>query len=489
MYNLLKIFRNSLQSSSYFSIFDFCNKVKSLKKGATLKTSNTFSLSIQKNIGKNIESMDFEIGRAFQELNFKSMMNRSGINKTKGFKAVSVLLLYAILPFLKIKSSGLHKKGNGKKDVYYRFLNHERFNWRKLVYLLATKIIGLCGDVPLREKVLIADDTIVSKTGKNMECVSYHYDHKTNRSILGHQYLQLGYHNGINLFPLDMVANTSSKRPNDKMRDIDKRTSGWRRRKEALGKKTDSLSQMIRQAWNNGIDASFVLFDSWFAHDSVISNIVGIGYGVICRLKKSRVRYEYGGKRYTLNRLWRNFVRKRMKAIDGGLVKAACLDVKLPKSGDVRLVFILDRNKQWNVLLSTDTDLSASDILNYYARRWAIEVFFKDAKQMLYLGKEQSRIFDATIASYSIVMIRYLLLVYILNKRRLVGPLGPLFRELSEEHMLLDIAKQTWIGIRENIIKSSYILSYKIELEVLLQLLDLSEDLILNQTKILCAKL
>ena len=161
------------------------------------------------------------------------------------------------------------------------------------------KVIACCDDVPLGQKVLIADDSLITKTGKDMELVSYHFDHKTKRSVLGNQCLQLGYHNGINFFPLDVSFNASSKRPNNKLRDIDKRTIGWHRRKEAMNKKTTTLISMIDRAWRSGIDASFVLFDSWFSHDEVISMIYAIGYGVICRLKMSRVKYEYHGQKYT----------------------------------------------------------------------------------------------------------------------------------------------------------------------------------------------
>lgn len=51
---------------------------------------------------------------------------------------------------------------------------------------------------------------------------------------------------------------------------------------------------------------------------------------------------------------------------------------------------------------------------------------------MLHMGKEQSNTFDATLASYTIVIIRYLLLVYILPKGNANGPIGSLFRILSE---------------------------------------------------------
>jgi len=30
---------------------------------------------------------------------------------------------------------------------------------------------------------------------------------------------------------------------------------------------------MVQRAWNAGFDASFLLFDSWFAYDAVISQI------------------------------------------------------------------------------------------------------------------------------------------------------------------------------------------------------------------------
>ncbi len=63
-----------------------------------------------------------------------------------------------------------------------------------------------------------------------------------------------------------------------------------------------------------------------------------------------------------------------------------CVNVTLPRSGDVRILFVSNGKKQWHAVLSTDLELDPSEILTYYARRWAIEIFFRDAKQMLYLG-------------------------------------------------------------------------------------------------------
>ena len=460
-----------------------------------MKLNNTFSLSLQKQISKQKVVIDSEINNAFKELKFRSILNRSGIRKAKGYKTITLLFLVVLLPFIKRKltdiwnSEYLRNTTNAQKDVFYRFLNYERFNWRKFVYLLALKVIACSDDVPLRQKVLIADDSLVPKSGKDIELVSYHFDHKTKRSVLGNQCLQLGYHNGINFFPLDVAFNTSSKRPNNKLRDIDKRTIGWHRRKEALNKKTTTLVSMIERAWKSGIDASFVLFDSWFSHDDVISKVYGIGYDVICRLKRGRVKYEYHGQKYTLKQLWQQVAKKQTVFLAGYHLKATCLNVKLPKTGDVRILFISDGKKDWHALLSTDTELEASEILHYYARRWAIEVFFKDAKQMLYMGKEQSNTFDAAVACYSMVMIRYLLLVYILSKRRINGPLGPLYRELSDENQLLSMAEKFWAYIKELIIRSSHVICYKIEPDIVLHLLDMIEDNIIAPAVLSTAKL
>ncbi|MEI6269344.1 MAG: transposase [Methylococcaceae bacterium] len=45
----------------------------------------------------------------------------------------------------------------------------------------------------------------------------------------------------------------------------------------------------------------------------------------------------------------------------------------------------------WAVFLTTHTKLSSAEILELYAMRWAIEVYFKEAKQHLGFLKEQSK--------------------------------------------------------------------------------------------------
>lgn len=438
------------------------------------------SLSIQREIEKHRLNMESEIDKSMGKLGFRTLPDRSGIRKQKGYAPISLLFVLTVLPFIKEGVRSLWTNEfysrflNARKDTVYRFLNHCGFNRRKFITLLVNRVLASVDSSPFNDRVLIVDDSVLPKTGKEMELVSYHHDHKTNRSQLGCQMLQLGYHNKTDFLPIDAAFHTSRNRPNDTVRSLDKRHSGWKRRAETFRKKTEVLIEMLKRCRGNGIDARFVLFDSWFANDGLIAKIVEIGYGVICRLKAVKTRYTYQGKAWTLKELWHETARHNLGTVPGWDLKAAVLNVGLPLSGTVRLVFVRWSKKQWHCFLCTEADLPAEEVLNYYARRWAIEVYFRDAKQLLALGQGQSECFDALIAWTSIVMIRYILPVYILSRKQgLVGSVGPLFQQLAQQHLELALLPVLIERIRQVFMMSSQLFSDSQDAENFLYMLDL----------------
>lgn len=245
------------------------------------------SLSIQREIEKHQLNMESEINKSMDRLGFRSLLNQSNIRKEKGYAPISLLFVLILLPFLNQGVRALWVNAfcrrflNAQKDTIYRFLNHYGFNWRKFIALLVNRVLAMIDSSPFNDRVLIVDDSVLPKTGKEMELVSYHHDHKTNRSQLGYQMLQLGYHNKAHFLPLDAAFHTSKNRTNDVLRSLDKRCNGWKRRQETFRKKTEVLIEMLQRCHQNGIDARFVLFDSWFANDGLLAKIVEIGYGVI----------------------------------------------------------------------------------------------------------------------------------------------------------------------------------------------------------------
>jgi len=69
---------------------------------------------------------------------------------------------------------------------------------------------------------------------------------------------------------------------NDK---IDKRTHGFKRRKEAVESKPKCVSDMIDRILNSGLTADYVLMDSWFTNEPMLKSLLFKGLDVIGMLK------------------------------------------------------------------------------------------------------------------------------------------------------------------------------------------------------------
>ena len=125
--------------------------------------------------------------------------------------------------------------------------------------------------------------------------------------------------------------------------------------------------------------------------------------------------------------LYKQAVRKKWEKIPGQQYQCKIVDVKLniedAKSNaeqwrNVRLLFVrgsadskAPSKHDWAAFICTDTGLDAAQILEIYALRWAIEVYFKEAKQHLGFLKEQSRHYAAYVASIHLTAIRFCMLV------------------------------------------------------------------------------
>jgi hypothetical protein len=101
------------------------------------------------------------------------------------------------------------------------------------------------------------------------------------------------------------------------------------------------------------------------------------------------------------------------------------------------------RKKDWVLLVTTDMSINYIKAVEIYQIRWSIEVFFKESKQFLQLGKSQSNDFDAQIADTTISIIVYLLLN--LHKRFSdYETLGEIFREENQQLRELTLWEKLW---------------------------------------------
>ncbi len=123
------------------------------------------------------------------------------------------------------------------------------------------------------------------------------------------------------------------------------------------------------------------------------------------------------------------------------------------------------RRGKWTVLLTTDLTLKFEQAYRIYSIRWQIEVFFKDSKQYLGLGKNQSQDFDAQISATTLTMIQYNILSVV--KRFLdYESIGELFRGSKAETIQLTVSERIWKLIVEILTQIAEI--FEIETELLM---------------------
>lgn len=227
-----------------------------------------------------------------------------------------------------------------------------------------------------------------------------------------------------------------SNRYNEVSDKIDRRTNGYKFRKESMMHKTDAAVLLIQNALAAGIKADYVLMDTWFTTEPMIKEILKVGIDSIGMVKQLKQRYTYNGKQYTLKELKKFVSFKGIRNIFGSLVVTT-------KTGiPVKIVFVRNRNKKSECLyvLSTDISLDDSEIVRIYGNRWSIECFFKASKSFLKLGTEfQSHNYGAMVSHTTIVFTRYIILEWIRRNQNDHKTYGELFFMFCEDIQDMDL--------------------------------------------------
>ncbi len=127
-----------------------------------------------------------------------------------------------------------HKDQAVSKNAYYRFLNETSYNWNRFLLLLAARVIAIFDKLTRKERVKV---------------------------------LALGWSDGYSFIPVGFNALSSaaeSNRYQEMSADIDRRSNGYKVRKESLMAKTNAAIMLIQRDLNTGIQADYVLMDTWF---------------------------------------------------------------------------------------------------------------------------------------------------------------------------------------------------------------------------------
>ena len=347
-----------------------------------------------------------------------TLMARSGIRKARGTSALKLFTAIFMLPFEGnnfYRGIVTNSKLSFGKNAAYVLLSNPRHNWRRLLASLAVMMINFFAGLTSkeREKVLIIDDSTYDRSrSKAVELLSWVFDHNSGKHLKGFKLLSLGWSDGASFVPLDFILMSSAKakkRLQGIKKKIDKRTTGYKRRQEATIKSTAHLEDMVQRALNLGIEADYLLMDSWFCWPAITAKL-GKLLPVICMAKDMpQIFYRHDGKWIRLRDLY-----KKLRKRPGRAKILASVVVKNKQDQPVKIVFVRHRHKRdWLAILSTNTKLAASEIVRIYGKRWDIEVFFKMLKHHLNLEREvQLRDYQGIVGHVTITMMRYIFLAY-----------------------------------------------------------------------------
>ncbi|MBE9492686.1 MAG: transposase [Bacteroidetes bacterium] len=338
------------------------------------------------------------------------------------------------LPFLGLKTvhsftgSILSSHIEAHKDAFYRLKNNPGVCWRIILWLFSSKFIKLTDKNGERDssavRCLVIDDSTLPKTGRYIEKVSRVWDHVLNRCILGYKLLAMGYWDGISFIPLDFSLHRERGKNADKPFSLKKKeyrkqyrkkrekgTHAWDRAKEADSTKIESAIKMFWRAISQGFKVDYVLMDSWFTCDAFIRAVRKVKkqtVHLIGMYKTPKTKFNYSDQQLTYCQI-RNILGKAKRCRK---LRLYCKEAVVGNNGQPLKMFFSrqGKNGKWKVFITTDTELSFIRMIEIYQIRWSIEVFFKEAKQLLGLGKCQSNDFDAQIADTTITMIQHILL-------------------------------------------------------------------------------
>ena len=261
--------------------------------------------------------------QVLRDINFSTILKQSNfIKRDIGVPLYMVILQFLYMFLINKKISSFMKQSNDsfKKDVYYRLLKNDKYNWRKLLLLTSVKLIGKLHKLQKTTdtKVLIIDDTVEVKRGKFIEgsCKNL-WNNKEKRTVKGLNIVSLNYSDSYTDMMLDFSINYNKNQIVDSLNnEFHHRSNAYKRREEGNKGKNVQAIEMLQRALNSGIYADYLLVDSWYAKPNFIKEVNDNGLDVISRVAKSNKIWQFTGKHKTLQSLYESALKQKLQNLE-----------------------------------------------------------------------------------------------------------------------------------------------------------------------------
>ena len=249
--------------------------------------------------------------------------------------------------------------------------------------------------------VLIVDDTIIEKSGEHIDGVGFLFDHCKRKSVRCHDIVSTFYKNMNMHIPLYFTLYLKEEYASHM--DI------WFKTKIQIA--LELIKKSLIQ-----VTPEVIVFDAWYMSKELVDFISSRGLFWVSSAKSNRLiqiddlwisvsMYARDISKKMFNRINKLVGEQRFKWIYE-------TTVVMKNIGLVKLVILRERgnSKSCTFLVSNNIDLNGLQVLEYYKKRWSIEVFHRDCKQHLGMGEYQVRQLDAVVIHLHLVVLVYTLL-------------------------------------------------------------------------------
>ena len=281
------------------------------------------------------------------------------------------------------KTGDFAKAGFHHRTTTAHFLNHGKWDSSRLEKVLKVHVIRMIyQEAILSGKPIfcIVDDTIASHTKPSsqaehpIEAAYFHQSHLKGCQDYGHQAVSVMLScNGITLnYAIILYDKSKSK---------------------------IQIVQEIAEELPSAPVVSYFLCDSWYTSAKVMDSFIQKGFYTIGALKTNRIIYPCGIRQKVSE--FALHLRKEdpdvsLVTVDNRNFYVYRYEGELNDVPNAVVIISYPENafgepKALRVFISTNAGLSTQEILDYYTRRWPIEIFFRQSKTELALDKYQIR--------------------------------------------------------------------------------------------------